>query len=282
MKRGGLVIGCNWGGALRYLLLTLFVVIWLFPVFLPVSVSLRNAKELFTYPPTIIPSKIELTHYVTAWIEADFARYFGNTMIYTLGSVIPMLFFSALSGYAFARLQFPGRDLLFIAVLATLMVPGQVVLVPLFLIVRNLGLYNTYLGLILPRVFSAFSVFFLRQNFIGLPKDLEDAARIDGAGEFRIFARIMLPLCKPALIALSIFQFNSIWKDLLWPLVIAPGKEHRVMQVGLAIYMDEQKYVDQWNELMAASLIAVFPVLVLFLFLQRYFTQTIAMTGLKE
>jgi multiple sugar transport system permease protein len=184
-----------------------------------------------------------------------------------------------MAAYAFARLKFPGRDLIFSVVLATLMVPGQVTIIPLYLFFNDIYLLDTYSAVILPRVAAAIGVFMLRQFFLGIPKDLEDAARIDGCSRYSIFVRIILPLARPAMAALAIFTFVWSWNDFMWPLIALPSKEMYTLPVGISTLVGY--YARDWGMQMAGAFIASAPVLVLFLFFQREFIQGIAMTGLK-
>jgi len=184
-----------------------------------------------------------------------------------------------MSGYAFARLHFKGRNSLFVLVLCTLMVPFQVTMIPIFIEIFKMGLINTYLGLVLPRASNAFGIFMMRQFFLTLPKDLEEAGRIDGCNEFRIFWRIMLPLCKPALISLCIFHFMYNWNDLLYPLLLTTTNEMRPIPAGLALFMGQ--HVIEYSVLMAGATIALAPIITAYIISQKYFIKGIAMTGLK-
>jgi multiple sugar transport system permease protein len=257
------------------------------------STSLKPADQLFSVPPTWLPHPLEWDTYIRAMRAGNFGRYALNSLVLALANVVTNVMLSALAGYAFARLRFPGRQVLFVMVLATLMVPYQVTIIPLFVIVRHMPLFggndllgqggvgwiNSYWGLIVPGAVGAFGIFLLRQFFEGLPVELEDAARIDGAGEFRIFWQIMLPLATPAVATLAIFSFQSGWNAFLWPLLITTTDDMRTIQLGLTVFV--QQYSTQWDQLMAATVVATLPVIIAFALGQRLLVRGIAFTGLK-
>ncbi|MDQ3811605.1 MAG: carbohydrate ABC transporter permease [Chloroflexota bacterium] len=257
------------------------------------STSLKPAHELFTVPPTWIPSEPRWETYVRAMSAGNFGRYATNSLILAVANTTSNVLLSALAGYAFARLRFPGSKVLFLLVLATLMVPYQVTIIPLFVIVRHMPLFggndilgqggigwiNSYWGLIVPGAVGAFGIFMLRQFFQTLPVELEDAARIDGAGELRIFWQIMLPLAMPALATLAIFSFQAGWNAFLWPLLITTTDDMRTIQHGLTVFV--QQYSTQWDQLMAATVVATMPVILAFAVGQRLLVRGIAFTGLK-
>jgi multiple sugar transport system permease protein len=258
-----------------------------------ISTSLKPADQLFTVPPTWIPHPLQWDTYFKAMSAGNFGRYALNSLILAVASMCTNVLLSALAGYAFARLRFRGRDVLFLLVLATLMVPYQVTIIPLFVIVRHIPLFggndlfgqggigwiNSYWGLIVPGAVGAFGIFMLRQFFQTLPGELEDAARIDGAGEFRIFWQIMLPLATPAIATLAIFSFQAGWNAFLWPLLITTTDDMRTIQHGLTVFV--QQYRTQWDQLMAATVVATLPVIVVFGIGQRLLVRGIAFTGLK-
>jgi multiple sugar transport system permease protein len=258
-----------------------------------VSTSLKPPHQLFTVPPTWIPNPLQWDTYAKAMGAGNFGRYALNSLFLAVANTVTNVLLSALAGYAFARLRFRGRGVLFILVLATLMVPYQVTIIPLFVIVRHIPLFggndilgqggigwiNSYWGLIVPGAVGAFGIFMLRQFFQTLPAELEDAARIDGAGEFRIFGQIMLPLAMPAIATLSIFSFQAGWNAFLWPLLITTTDDMRTVQLGLTVFV--QQYSTQWDQLMAATVVATLPVIVVFSIGQRLLVRGIAFTGLK-
>ncbi len=216
----------------------------------------------------------------TAWSSMPFGRFFLNSLFVAIAVTIGQTLTSALAAYAFARLEFPGRDKIFLAYLATMMIPGAVLIVPTFLLMRWLDWFDTYWALIVPAMFSAYGTFMLRQFFKTLPRDLEDAARIDGCGKLRVWLHVILPLSKPALATLATFTFLGSWEAFQWPLFATKSMHMRVLQVGLSSFQD--KYDVQYNLLMAAALIVMVPTLLVFIFNQRFFTKGIVMSGMKE
>jgi multiple sugar transport system permease protein len=263
------------GGAL-VLLLAAFVA---FPFVWMLLTSLRTQQEIFSSPGNLIPATFNLDAYVRIWSELPFARLFLNSIVFAGGATLLSLFFDSLSAYALSRLDFPGRTAAFYAVLATLMIPYQITLIPVFQTVFDLHWLDTYQGLIVPRATSAFGIFMLRQFFISVPRDLDAAARMDGAGPFRIYWSIMLPLAKPALATLAVFHFMYNWNDFLWPLVITTSTQMRTLPAGLALYSGQ--FVVEHAVLMAGATISLAPLAIAFLFAQRYFVQGIATTGIK-
>lgn len=242
--------------------------------------SFRPDRELKQVPPSWLPQHPTLHNYSLLFQELDFPRFFLNSAVVAVVVTLGNLAFCSMLGYAFAKLRFPGKRVMFVMVLATLMVPGVVTFVPLFVLVSNLGMANTFAGLIFPFLAGPFGVFLMRQFMIGLPDELIDAARVDGAGEWRIFARVILPLCKPALATLGILTFLTSWNNFLWPLVVAQSEDKYTLPVALAIYsLGENK--SNYGLLMAGSVVIVLPVLLIFAALQRHFVQGIAVTGLK-
>jgi multiple sugar transport system permease protein len=242
--------------------------------------SFKTTAELRQVPPTWIPGQPTLDNYQDLFERLDFARYFFNSALVATAVTLGNLVFCSMLGYALAKLRFPGRRLLFLLVLATLMVPGLVTFMPLFVLVANLGLVNTHAGLALPFVAQAFGVFLMRQFIMGIPDELLDAARIDGAGEHYIFWRIVLPLTGPALATLAILMFLGSWNNFLWPLVVATTENMYTLPVAIALFSTGQHQTNL-GLLMAGSAAALVPVLVVFVVLQRFFTQGIAMTGIK-
>ena len=248
-----------------------------------VTTSLKPPNAVFTYPPELLPREINFENYTMLFTLVPFGRYFVNTLFITVLTVVGQIAITSLAAYGFARLRFIGRDLLFIVCLATMMVPYQVTLIPLFLLVFGLGWVNTYQGLIIPGVSSVFAIFLLRQAFLGVPKDYQEAARIDGASEFRIYWRIFMPLNGPALATLAVFAFMGTWTDLLWPLLIARTPEMRTLELGLAYFNSSTSAFRQtnWPLMMAASVVVMLPVLVIYIFAQRYFIRGISLSGVK-
>ena len=268
------------GGVIVYITLIIAAIIILFPFVWMVLTSLKYETDVVTFPPHLFPTAFTLDAYVNIWGRIPFARYFLNTLLFAGGVTILSLFFDSLTAYALSRLHFPGRDAIFLIILVALMLPFQVTFIPVFVTVTNLGLLNTFGGLIIPRATNAFGIFMLRQFFMTLPRELDDAARIDGAGEFYIYRRIILPLSGPALATLAIFHFMYNWNDFLWPLLIGNADSMRTLPAGLALFMGQ--HVVEYAVLMAGATLALAPLFIAFLFAQKYFVQGIAMTGLKE
>jgi multiple sugar transport system permease protein len=276
-----------------HVVLVLGAALMLLPFAWMVSTSLKPPDQLFTVPPTWIPRQLEWETYAKAMGAGNFGRYATNSLILAVANVMTNVLLSALAGYAFARLRFPGRQLLFVLVLATLMVPYQVTIIPLFVIIRHIPLFggndllgqggigwiNSYWGLIVPGAVGAFGIFMLRQFFQTLPVELEDAARIDGAGELRIFWQIMFPLATPAVATLAIFSFQAGWNAFLWPLLITTTDDMRTIQLGLTVFV--QQYSTQWDQLMAATVVATLPIIAIFAIGQRLLVRGIAFTGIK-
>jgi multiple sugar transport system permease protein len=242
--------------------------------------SFKTDGELLRVPPTWLPEAPTSGNYSELFGKANFPRYFLNSTLVALVVTAGNLTFCSMLGYALAKLSFKGKTPLFILVMGTLMVPGMVTFVPLFVLVTNAGLANSYPGLILPFLVSPFGVFLMRQFFAGLPDDLMDAARVDGTSELGIFGRIMLPLTRPALATLGILTFLGSWNNFLWPLVIAQTEDKYTLPVALALYSTGQN-AQHYGLLMAGAVVVVVPVLVIFLAFQRHVTKGIAITGLK-
>jgi multiple sugar transport system permease protein len=231
-------------------------------------------------PPTWFPENPTLANYEDLFSRLNFLGYFFNSTVVAVAITFGNVVFCSMLGYALAKLSFPGKRLLFVVVLGTLMVPSVVTFMPLFVLTANLGLVNTHAGLILPFLVGAFGVFLMRQFIAGLPDELLDAARVDGAGEHYIFWRIILPLCGPALATLGILTFLGSWNSFLWPLVVATSDTMYTLPVAIALFATGQQETNI-ALLMAGSVVVIVPVLLVFIALQRYFTQGIAMTGIK-
>lgn len=262
-----------------YLGLGFVAISMLLPFFWMVSTSLKIEQEVYEYPPKILPENIKWENYKEALTILPFGRFFLNTFIMAFSIVMGQLLICSLAGYAFARLNFPGRDKWFVLYLSTMMLPLIVLLIPRYLLVNALGWVDTYWGLILTEINSVWGIFLLRQFFSTLPVDLEDAARLDGASEFKIYWRIILPLSKPALATLGLFSFMWSWQSFLWPLIVTDSVEMRPVEVGIAMF--HSMYQADWTYQMAAAVTVMVPTIVLFLFTQRYFVRGIALTGLK-
>ena len=242
--------------------------------------SFKDLGEILQYPPTWIPQRIILDNFVNAFQAAPFGRFYFNSLFVASAVTLGQLFTCSLAAYAFARLQFPGRDVLFYIFLGTMMVPGQVTMIPGFMVLHWLGWIDTYAALIVPGLASAFGTFLLRQFFLTIPRDLEDAAAIDGCSRFGVLWRIILPLSRPALATLAIFTFMGVFNDFLWALIVVSSEDLKTVQLGLAIFRD--RYQTDWGQLMAASVTATVPILLVFFFAQKYFIRGITLSGLKD
>jgi multiple sugar transport system permease protein len=246
-----------------------------------ISTSLKNPEELAVYPPIWIPNPIRWDNYILAFQQAALGQYIINTLIVTIPSVIGAVLSNALIAYGFSRVRWIGRDFVFGIVLATLILPGFVTFIPLYLIFRNLDWINTYYPLIIPNFLGApFFIFLLRQFFMTLPEELSDAARVDGASELRTFSQIILPLAKPALAVVALFQFIGSWNDYFGPLIYLSDKSLYTISIGIANMQSSYGFMNfAW--IMAATCMSVLPIIILFFFAQRTFIEGIALTGLK-
>ncbi len=261
------------------LLAVVLALVTLAPFLWMVSTSLMDELEVFQYPPPIVPSSPRVANYPEALTALPFGTFFWNTAVLALATVVGQVFTGATAGYAFARFRFAGRDVLFMLYLATLMVPGVVLLIPRFLLVDAMGGVDTVAGLVSTELVAVWGVFLMRQFFQSLPRETEDAARVDGAGEWTIFWRIALPLARPALATLALFAFIDAWKSFLWPLVVTRSIDRRVVEVGIATF--HGLYFANWPYQMAAAVTALIPVLLIFFLAQRHFIRGIQLTGLK-
>lgn len=264
---------------IAYVILTLGALIMGLPFIWMVSTSLKSLKEVFVFPPTLWGNKIVWQNYLRISARYPFEIFFLNSLKISAVVVITQLFTSAMAGFAFARLKFPGRDTLFALYLATLIVPFHVTLVPTFILMRWFGWINTHYSLIIPCLVSAFGTFLMRQFFLTIPIDLEDAARIDGCTPFGVFWRIFLPLSKPALATLGVFTFMGTWNDFIRPLVFLNSIPKMTVPLGLATMRG--MYSTDWPVLMAGTVISIMPVLIAFIFAQEYFVRGVTLSGIK-
>ncbi|HPJ01371.1 MAG TPA: carbohydrate ABC transporter permease [Candidatus Limiplasma sp.] len=265
--------------ALMIVFLLLFTVLALLPFLWMLSSSLKLDKDVFRYPIEWIPSVRHWENYVQIWQRVPLLTYFKNTALLSTGVTVMQVITSSFAAYAFAKLNFKGRDLLFLCYIGTIAIPWQMYMLPQFIMMRYIGLYDTLWALFVLQSFSAFGVFLMRQFFLGIPTELCEAARIDGLNEYGIWARIMLPLSKPAIATLLIFTFVSTWNDFMGPLIYLRSDAVKTIQVGLRRFI--QEYTSDYHLIMAASLCSLVPVAVVFLFMQRYFIEGIATTGIK-
>ena len=264
---------------LLYVSLSLAAFLFLLPVLWMLFASVKPEGTIVSDPSQLFPTHFTLDNYRDALQAIPFARQFVNTVIFAGSVTLLSLLFDSMTAYALARLEFPGKRLLFLLVLLFLMMPTQITLIPVYQLLAHLNLINTFPGLIIPRATNAFGIFFLRQFFIGIPKDLSEAARIDGANEFRIYWSVVMPLARPALLTLGLFHFMFNWNDLLWPLIISTSTDMATLPAGLALFSGE--HVVQYGLLMAGATMAMLPMLLAFILVQRKFIQGIATTGFK-
>lgn len=251
-----------------------------FPFLWSLSISLQPGGDVFRWPLRLIPETVTFEHYRRLWTEIPFARWLLNSTLVALTATGANLFLDALAGYVFARLRFPGRDALFAMLLGTLMVPSHVTLVPRFMLVNALGWVNTYPALIAPALVQVVGIFLMKQFFESVPRQLDEAALIDGCSRFQVFWKVLLPLSRPALAALGIYSFQGHWNEFLWPLVVSTTSDRFTLPVGLAMFRYE--YQVEWPLLMAGSILIALPTLILFLVFQRLFIQGAVASGLKE
>jgi multiple sugar transport system permease protein len=265
---------------LIYTALAIALIITILPLIWMVTTSLKTPTDVFAYPPKWLPSEVAWSNYVTAWGMAPWGRYFFNTVFYTLCTVLGVLITSVTSGYAFSKLTFKGRNTLFLAYVGTMMVPAQVTIIPVYMILAQLHWVNSYAGLIIPGLTSAFGCFLMRQFVSTIPSEIIESALIDGAGHFKILSFIITPLIQPAVATLGIFTFMGAWNNFFWPLVVTNDDTLRVLQVGLSSFQNQYGNAD-WGAMMAAATLVSAPLLLLFFFAQKYFIEGITMTGIK-
>jgi multiple sugar transport system permease protein len=264
---------------LVYVLLILGALIMVVPFIWMLSTSLKDQQQLFAWPPNWIPNPFVWSNYSEVFNKINFGLYGWNTIKITVIVTVVRLIICSMAGYAFARMKFPGRDLLFMLTLATMMISAQITMIPNFVIMRNLHLVDTHTGVILPQVADGFSIFLMRQFFLSFPKELEDAAKLDGCNPLRFYLLILLPSSKPIMATLAVMTFQGVWNDFLWPLVMLSSPEKRTLSVGLSYLVGQ--YTTRWDLQMAGSVLTVLPILILFFILQKYFVQSIKLTGMK-
>lgn len=263
-----------------HIILIFGCVIMIVPFFWMFSTSLKTFPETMRVPPVIFPEVPQFQNYKTVIDTMPFLTYYRNTVFVTIVRTAGQLFFCSLAAFAFAKLRFPGRNTIFFAFLSVLMVPTQMILIPNYIIVKYLGWLDTLAAVIAPGIFSAFGVFLMRQFFFTLPNELMESGKIDGCNFFQIYWRIMMPLIKPALTALAVFTIMYSWNDFLWPLIITTSDTVRVLSIGIALLQGQ--YSTAYHQIMAGSVIATLPILLIFIFAQRYFIEGIALTGMKQ
>lgn len=266
-------------GAGVNLLLVFWAALAIFPLVWMLSVSFMTPGEASHFPPPLLPAHPTLENYQALFAQAGIARYFANSVLLAVAATLLSLAFNVGAGYAFAKLRFRGRERVFKLLLGALVIPGQVAMLPLFLILKQMGLVNTYFGVLVPAAASIFGIFLVRQYALTIPDALLEAARLDGASEFRIFRSIVLPLLTPILVTLSIFSFLASWNDFMWPLIILTDKDLYTLPVALASLSRE--HVQDNEMMMAGSVLTILPVLLLFLAMQRYYIQGLLMGSVK-
>lgn len=270
----------NWRAIITYILLSAIAFLMLFPLLWLVGTAFKSpAENIFKIPPQLLPEEPTFGNFIRVWQTNPFGRYLFNSTLVAAGSVALNLLFCSLAAYPLARLNFWGRDVLLSAIVSTIMIPFQIVMIPLYILAVQLGLRNTYLGIIFPGLASAFGIFLLRQAFMRVPKELEEAARMDGCSELGIWWHVMIPSVRPALITLAIFVFIGAWSDFLWPLIVVDRPEYYTMPLGVANLAGTFSF--DWRLVAAGSVISIAPVLLVFLLVQRYIVPTDTATGVK-
>ena len=267
--------------ALLNLVLLLVAFIMLFPFIWMLSASLKYDKEIFVFPIQWLPGSFKsvVYNYTSIFSKINFGLFYANTLKLTIIITLLQLITSSLGAYSFSRIKFRGRDKIFLMYLATLMVPWHAIMIPQFVIIKNLGLYNTHLSLILMQSFSAFSIFLLRQYMLTIPRELDEAARIDGCGHLRTFAQIIMPLSKPGIATLIILTFNSVWNDYMGPMLYLEDKKLLTVQLGLSYFRTQ--YSMQYGLTMAATVCSIIPIIIVYIFAQKYIIEGVANSGIK-
>lgn len=269
------------GKTIAYIVLAFMSLVAIFPLLWMISTSLKTADQIFVWPPKLIPDPIQWSNYPGVFDTLPFGRFFLNTVFYTSAVTIGQLLFCSLAGYAFARLKFPGRDMIFYLYLGTMMIPGSVTLVPSFILMRWFHWVDTMWAMTVPGMLgSAFGTFLMRQFFLTIPKELDDAATIDGANKLRIFWQIILPLGKPALAVLGVFTITTVWNDFIWPLVMLHDQNLFTLTLGLYRFNGSMQSYTFWAGMMAAATMTIAPLIIIFLCAQRFFTEGISLTGM--
>lgn len=262
-----------------YIVLIGGVVITVFPFIWMILTSFKTQAEAVAVPLVVFPKELHFENYLEIFKLVPFAKMYLNTIMSAIVTVAGQLLFCSMAAYAFARIEFPGRDFIFMLLLAVLMVPGSFFILPQYLLIQNLGLLNTFPALVLPNLFSAFGTFLLRQFFMSLPKELEEAALLDGCNRFMIYIKIMLPLVKSGLVALGILTLRFAWNDLMWPMIVNTQTDKMTLSAGLA-FMTGQ-YTTNYPAMMAGGVMAVLPLLIIFIIFQKQFIEGVAMSGIK-
>ncbi|MDK2951150.1 MAG: multiple sugar transport system permease protein [Kosmotogales bacterium] len=264
----------------RYTIMIVLGIIMVFPLYWICITSLKSSGEIFSNPPVFLPSNPEWGNFIEVFKQLPFLKWIINTFFVSIVITVIALLTHSMSGYALARLNFKGRNKIFIFMISTLMIPFASIMVPLFIIIRQLGWYDSYLALIVPAIPNAFGIFLMRQFYLGIPKELEEASRLDGCSIVGTFFKIILPISKPMLAALAVFFFIANWNSFLWPMIVTSSESMKLIQVGIASYAGD--YYNPWAYIMAANTVALIPTLFIFIFLQKQLMTSITMSGIKS
>lgn len=268
------------GNVLKYIIIILGCFIMVLPFIWMISTSLKDSGATMVFPPEFIPEDPTMDNYHEVIERFPMMTFMKNSIIVSMCTTIGTIAVASMAAYAFARMRFKGRNILFLLYLSTMMIPSQVIMIPQFILLKNLGWIDTYQGLILPNIFAVFGVFLMRQAFLTVPKELEEAAFMDGANHWTVFLKVNLPLVKPTIATLFIFTFMQSWNNYLWPLIATSSREMATLPLGLALL--QGRWSTDWNLVMAGVVISVIPILTVYLFAQKYFIQGMTMSGMKE
>lgn len=262
-----------------YLLLIIIALMVVLPIIWVVLSGFKYEQDIISWPPSFFPRKLTNENWETIKSRIDIVKYIVNSVVYSVGTTVPAIFVNRLAGYAFSKLEFKGKNIIFIAFLATMMIPFQVIMVPLYVEVHYMKLLNTYAGLIIPKIASAQWIFLARASFDGIPKDLQEASRIDGCNEFDIFLKIMFPLIKPTCVTIFVLSINNCWNDLLWPMIVASSSRMRTLSNGLAMFIGT--HTTEYGPAFLCAAISLVPMLIVYILGQRYFVEGQVYTGIK-
>lgn len=263
-----------------YLVLVILSILFLIPVVWVALSAFKSGSELFAWPPTIFPKEFTFDNFIVAFDKGDFGLYFWNSTYTTILSTILTLIVNTMAGFALAKYEFKGNNFIFLAFISTLMIPLEVIMIPIFQVLKTLGMYNTMAGIIIPPAATPTGVFLMRQYILSIPDSLLEAARVDGASEWCIFSRIIVPIVKPVLAVLTIFSFMWRWNDFLWPLLVINNPQKYTVQLAIANFTGQ--YSVDWNSLLAMAVVTMIPVLVVFLIFQKQFVKGMVVSGMKE
>lgn len=266
--------------SLIYIILIILSILFLIPVIWVALSSFKSGSELFAWPPTILPKRFTLENFIVAFKKGNFGLYFWNSAYTSVLATLLTLLINTMAGYALAKYRFKGRDLIFLAFISTLMIPLEVIMIPIFQVLKTLGMYNNMLGIIIPPAATPTGVFLMRQYILTIPDSLLEAARIDGSSEWGIFIRIIIPIVKPVLAVLTIFSFMWRWNDFLWPLLVINNPKRYTVQLAISNFSGQ--FSVDWNSLLAMAVVTMVPVLVVFLIFQKQFVKGMVVSGMKE